>query len=193
LLNLPNTLTLFRILLVPLFLSLLVQGNVRTALVVFIAAGLTDAIDGALARLMNSQTNLGAHLDPMADKLLLVSSFIALGFLGKVPLPLMIMVIMRDVVILGGFLLSAVLTGKSMAMHPSLWGKLTTFVQILTVALVLLAASEWVAVPVAVLSSAFVATGALSVVSGVGYVADGIRWYQSAPWDNRTGLSTPPR
>jgi cardiolipin synthase len=193
LLNLPNTLTLFRILLVPLFLSLLVQGNVRTALVVFVAAGLTDAIDGALARLMNSQTNLGAHLDPVADKLLLVSSFIALGFLGKVPLPLMIMVIMRDVVILGGFLLSAVLTGKSMAMHPSVWGKLTTFVQILTVALVLLAASAWVAVPAVVLSGAFVATGALSVVSGVGFVADGIRWYQSAPWDDRGRLSTPPR
>jgi cardiolipin synthase len=192
-LNLPNTLTLFRILLVPLFLSLLVQGNVRTALVVFVAAGLTDAIDGALARLMNSQTNLGAHLDPAADKLLLVSSFIALGFLGKVPLPLMIMVIMRDVVILGGFLLSAVLTGKTMAMRPSVWGKLTTFVQILTVALVLLAASEWVAVPVIVLSVAFVATGALSVVSGVGYVADGIRWYQSAPWDDRARVSTPPR
>ncbi len=191
-LNLPNTLTLFRILLVPLFLSLLVQGSVRMALVVFVTAGFTDALDGALARLMNSQTNLGAHLDPVADKLLLVSAFIALGILGEVPLPLMIMVIMRDVVILGGFLLSAVMTGKSMAMHPSLWGKLTTFVQILTVTLVLLAASRWVAVPTVVLSGVFLATGALSVISGVGYVAEGIRWYQTAPWTSQAGVSPPP-
>ena len=83
-----------------------------------------------IARMSNMRTELGAHLDPLADKLLVVSSFIALGIMGLVPRPLMIIVIMRDIVILGGYVTAAVVTASPMEMKPSLWGKATTFSQI---------------------------------------------------------------
>jgi cardiolipin synthase (CMP-forming) len=180
LINIPNVLTLARILAVPLFLSLLVEGENDAALTVFIAAGLTDAIDGMIARMWRMKTQLGAHMDPLADKLLVVSSFIALGIMGLVPRPLMIVVIMRDVIILGGFLLTAALVGKSMEMAPSLWGKATTFTQLLSVTLVLIDLAQWFDVPTTVLQVVFVATGITSFVSGTGYVIRGMRWFAAS-------------
>jgi cardiolipin synthase (CMP-forming) len=180
LLNIPNILTLARILAVPLFLSLLVEGENDLALTVFIAAGVTDAIDGAIARMWRQRTELGAHMDPLADKLLVVSSFIALGIMGLVPRPLMIVVITRDVVILGGFLLTAAIVGKSMEMSPSLSGKLTTFTQLLSVTLALLDLAQWVDVPAFVLNVVYVATGIASFISGSGYVLRGMKWYAAS-------------
>jgi cardiolipin synthase (CMP-forming) len=178
--NVPNILTLLRILGVPLFLSLLVEGENDWALIVFITAGITDAVDGMVARMWNMRTELGAHMDPLADKLLVVSSFIALGIMGLVPRPLMIIVITRDVVILGGFLLTAAVVGKSMEMKPSLSGKLTTFTQLLSVSLVLVDLAEWWDVPSAILYLVFVATGAASFISGSGYVLRGMKWYAAS-------------
>jgi cardiolipin synthase len=178
-LNVPNTLTLLRILAVPFFLSFLAEGSYDTAFVVFVAAGVTDAVDGAIARLTDTRTDLGAHLDPLADKLLLVSSFITLGILGLVPIQLMILVIVRDAVILGGFLLSAAVVGQSMEMAPSVWGKLTTFLQILTVSLVLIDRTSWLSVPARAQVTVFLMTAILTVISGIGYVIDGIRWYNA--------------
>jgi len=178
-LNIPNALTLARILAVPLFLSLLVEGEYNFALIVFIAAGVTDAVDGMIARLWDMRTELGAHMDPLADKLLVVSSFIALGIEGVVPRPLMIIVITRDVVILGGFLLTAALVGRSMEMAPSIWGKLTTFTQLLSVTAVLVDVAKWWNVPHIALSVIFVTTGVVSFVSGSDYVVRGMKWYQS--------------
>jgi cardiolipin synthase (CMP-forming) len=180
LLNIPNTLTLARILAVPLFLSLLVEGENDWALTVFIAAGVTDAIDGMIARMWRMRTELGAHMDPLADKLLVVSSFIALGIMGLVPRPLMIVVITRDVVILGGFLLTAAIVGKSMEMKPSIWGKLTTFTQLLSVTLALVDLAQWFDVPTIVLNAVFIATGIASFISGSGYVLRGMRWYAAS-------------
>ncbi|MFN2427605.1 MAG: CDP-alcohol phosphatidyltransferase family protein [Candidatus Binatia bacterium] len=175
--NIPNVLTLARILAVPLFLSLLVEGENDAALAIYLLAGLTDAIDGMIARTWNMRTELGAHMDPLADKLLVVSSFIALGIMGLVPRPLMIIVITRDVVILGGFLLTAAIVGKSMEMKPSLSGKLTTFTQLLSVTLVLIDLAQWFDIPTDVLNAVFIATGLASFVSGSGYVLRGMRWY----------------
>jgi cardiolipin synthase len=180
LLNIPNVLTLLRILAVPLFLSLLVEGENDWALVVFIAAGVTDGIDGMVARMWRQRTELGAHMDPLADKLLVVSSFIALGVMGLVPRPLMIVVITRDVVILGGFLLTAALVGKSMEMSPSIWGKLTTFTQLLSVTLALVDLAQWVDVPTTVLNIVYIATGVASIVSGSGYVLRGMKWFAAS-------------
>lgn len=180
LLNIPNVLTLLRILAVPLFLSLLVEGENDWALVVFIAAGVTDGIDGMIARMWRQRTELGAHMDPLADKLLVVSSFIALGIMGLVPRPLMIVVITRDVVILGGFLLTAALVGKSMEMSPSIWGKLTTFTQLLSVTLALVDLAQWIDVPSVVLNTVYIATGVTSIVSGAGYVLRGMAWYAAS-------------
>jgi cardiolipin synthase len=180
LLNIPNILTLMRILAVPLFLSLLVEGENDWALAVFILAGVTDGIDGMIARMWRQRTELGAHMDPLADKLLVVSSFIALGIMGLVPRPLMIVVITRDVVILGGFLLTAALVGKSMEMSPSIWGKLTTFTQLLSVTLALVDLAQWIDVPTVVLNTVYVATGIASIVSGSDYVLRGMKWYAAS-------------
>ncbi len=168
-----------RLFAVPVFLSLLADGDYRLALIVFVIAGLTDAVDGAVARLTDTRTELGAHLDPLADKLLLVSAFITLGILGAVPVQLMIVVIVRDTVILGGFVLSAIVVGKSITVAPSVWGKLTTFFQILSVSLVLVARSRWFAIPHPTMPLVFVLTGLLTFASGVHYVVYGIRWYQA--------------
>jgi len=176
-LNIPNTITLLRIVAVPFFLSLLVDGAYRAAFLVFVAAGLSDGIDGAIARLTNARTELGAHLDPLADKLLLVSSFVALGVLGFVPTQLMITVIMRDIVILGGYVTTAVVTGRPMEMRPSLWGKLTTFLQISSVTIVLMQKAELVSISSVTLGVLFGVTAAACFVSGAGYVIDGIKWY----------------
>lgn len=182
--NLPNSLTLARILAVPLFLSLLVEDEYDAALIVYIIAGVTDALDGAVARMWHMRTELGAHMDPLADKLLVVSSFIALGIMGLVPRPLMIVVITRDVVILGGFLLTAAVVGKSMEMAPSLWGKLTTFTQLLSVSLVLLDLADWWNFPAMFMNGVFIATGIASFISGSGYVIRGMRWYATSGTDS---------
>ncbi|MFQ5477257.1 MAG: CDP-alcohol phosphatidyltransferase family protein [Candidatus Binatia bacterium] len=178
--NLPNTLTLMRILAVPAFLSMLTEGRYQLALIIFMAAGATDALDGAIARLTDTRTELGAHLDPLADKLLLLSSFIALGILGEIPLRLMIMVIVRDVVILGGFSLSALLVGRSMPMSPTLPGKLTTFAQLVTVSAVMLVLAEWIKPPPGFLTITFITTGLLTLFSGIDYVRLGLTWYQKS-------------
>ncbi len=168
-----------RLFAVPVFLSLLADGDYRLALIVFVLAGLTDAVDGAVARLTDTRTELGAHLDPLADKLLLVSAFITLGILGVVPVQLMIIIIVRDTVILGGFVLSAIVVGRSITVAPSVWGKLTTFFQILTVSLVLVAHSQWLEIPEPTIPLVFVLTGLLTFISGIHYVVYGIRWYQT--------------
>jgi len=182
-LNVPNLLTLLRILSVPVYLSLLVDGSYRTALLVFAVAGLTDALDGAIARLTDSRTELGAHLDPLADKLLLVSSFIALSILGLMPVQLMIIVIVRDVVILGGVILTSVVLGGTPGMSPSVSGKVTTFLQLLTVALVLIDVAEVLEIDEVLLWVVYAATAVACFVSGAGYVVAGSRIYQSAGSD----------
>ncbi len=178
-LNLPNALTLLRILAVPLFLSFVVEHEYALAFTVFFAAGVTDGIDGVLARMWNQRTELGAHLDPLADKLLVLSAFIALGAQGAVPLQVMIIVILRDVVILGGYLLTAAVVGTPMPMRPSLWGKLTTFTQLSTVTMVLAAQAAWWVPAELLMNGIFTATAVACFVSGSGYVMEGLAYYQA--------------
>ena len=136
-LNLPNFITLLRIGAIPIFLIFLTDARYTDALIVFILAGVTDSLDGALARLTNSHTALGAFIDPLADKLLLVSSFLILAFLGHIPRWLAILVISRDVIILIGFAVLYFITGHSIAVRPTLVGKACTFLQLVTVTLTL--------------------------------------------------------
>ncbi len=179
LLNVANALTLLRILAVPLYLNFVVDGLYDLAFLVFLAAGVTDAVDGAVARLTNTRTELGAHLDPLADKLLVISAFIAFGILHEIPLRLMIMVITRDAVILSGFLTTAAVLGTPMPMRPSISGKLTTFLQITSIGLVMLHLAGWWTAPSALREGWFIATGIATLISGAGYVVDGIRFYQA--------------
>lgn len=136
--NLPNLLTIGRILLVPFTVWALVQGLFMTALLAFALAGLTDGVDGYLARRFHWQSELGAYLDPLADKLLLVSVFTTLALQVHVPVWLAIVVVSRDLLIVGAIVLSRYLD-RPIVMDPSRVSKLNTLVQILFVGLSLAA------------------------------------------------------
>lgn len=167
--NLPNAITLVRLGLVPVLVSLLIAGEDRWAFWTFVVAGLSDALDGALARALGQKTRLGAHLDPAADKLLLSSSFVALAFLRRVPLWLTFLVFSRDLVIAVGVLVLVLLQGE-IEIRPTVLGKANTALQILTVLVVLW--GEGVSPPA--LSMLFRATGLLALASGLQYVVRGV-------------------
>jgi cardiolipin synthase len=178
--NVPNFLTLLRIVGIPIFLILLEDGRHREALIVFVTAGLTDGLDGAIARLTHTKTTLGAYLDPAADKLLLVSSFIALGFMHEVPRWLVVVVLSRDVVIVCGYVLLFMLTHRTMEVRPSLGGKLSTFCQLLAVSIVLVSLDQPSLVSSAVEQSIFLVTGMVSATAGLQYMYRGLAWLQQA-------------
>ena len=104
-LNLPNLISLARLLLVPLTIWLILCGRYGFAFWILVAAGVSDALDGFIAKRFDRQTRLGALLDPIADKAMLVSVYITLGIAGQLPSWLVILVVFRDVTIVGGFLL----------------------------------------------------------------------------------------
>jgi cardiolipin synthase (CMP-forming) len=137
--NLPNLLTLSRILLIPLFVILIINKNFGWALVTFAVAGITDGVDGLVARLTRQRTELGAYLDPIADKLLLSAAFITLAIDKILPSWLTVIVITRDVIILLGFFVF-ILTNHRPKMQPSFISKITTGFQITTILLALLRA-----------------------------------------------------
>jgi len=175
-LNLPNLITFLRIGAIPLFLILLTDKRYTEALVVFVAAGATDSLDGAIARLTNSHTVLGAYIDPLADKLLLLSSFTVLAFLGFVPRWLAILVISRDVFILIGFAVLFFITGHSITVRPTFVGKVCTFFQLLTITLTLVSLHNpaW-QFPLLWHSTVTLAGGA-TTVSGLQYLSRALLW-----------------
>jgi len=177
-LNVPNLLTLLRIVAIPAFLILLEDLRYREALVLFVAAGLTDGLDGAIARLTHTKTTLGAFLDPAADKALLVSAFIALGFMHAVPRWLVVLVISRDVVIVLGYFLLFVMTGQRMDVVPAVSGKASTALQLLSVTFVLLGLIDPHLVSPGVESVVFYATGAVTAFAGLQYMYRGLAWLQ---------------
>lgn len=132
----PNLITILRLLLVPVVIVALLNGEYGWALVCFVTAGLSDAVDGFIARQFNQQSALGAYLDPMADKLLLVSSFVVLGFMGELPIWLVVAAVSRDALIICAVLLSFVMS-HPVAMRPLMVSKANTLVQILLVIVVL--------------------------------------------------------
>ncbi len=176
-LNLPNLITLLRIGAIPIFLILLVDERYTEALIVFILAGITDSLDGLLARWLDARTTLGAFIDPLADKLLLVSSFVILAFLGDIPRWLAVLVIMRDVIILIGYSVLFFVTGHAIEVRPTLIGKASTFFQLLTVimALVALHNAAW-QIPLLRDTSEILA-GATVTVSGFQYLSRALRWF----------------
>ncbi len=176
--NIPNCLTLLRIIAIPCFLVLLESYQFRAALIVFVGAGITDGLDGAIARLMRTKTKLGAYLDPAADKMLLVSAFIALGFMHEVPRWLVVVVISRDVVIVAGYLLLFVLTQQTMAIRPSVGGKASTALQLLSVTMVLVSLIDRAMIQPAIQDAVFLATGVMTTAAGLQYMYRGLAWLQ---------------
>lgn len=134
--NLPNLITLTRLLSVPLIVSLILSHQLVAAFVFFTLAGLSDALDGFLARIFKSRTTLGAYLDPIADKALLVGVFTALGHTGLVDIWIVVLVVFRDVLIIGGIIL-LFLFKNNVEMKPLMISKINTLVQ-LTYALFIL-------------------------------------------------------
>lgn len=134
--NLPNLLTLTRVLLIPLFVIFIIQKSLTNALITFAIAGITDGIDGLVARITHQKTELGAYLDPIADKLLLICAFLTLAIIERLPGWLAVVVITRDVIILLGVLIM-ILNNYAIKIGPSLLSKITTNFQILTVILAL--------------------------------------------------------
>jgi cardiolipin synthase len=134
--NIPNLITLLRIILVPVIVILLIQGSFFKALIVFIVAGLSDALDGFLARVLKQQTVLGAYLDPIADKALLASSFVTLSVLHIIPSWLTVIVISRDFIILLGISVLSIMS-ISVEIRPAFVSKVTTGLQLITVLLAL--------------------------------------------------------
>jgi len=135
--NIPNFLSLLRIILVPVIVIFLIQGLYAKALIIFVIAGLTDALDGALARLLNKKTKLGSFLDPLADKILLSTSFISLAIFGLIPSWLAVIVISRDFIILLGLLILSMMS-VTYEIKPVFVSKVTTTLQIATVFFALL-------------------------------------------------------
>ncbi len=170
--NLPNFLTLLRIFCSPVFVGLVLYGHHSWALAVFLAAGLTDALDGMIARVLNQQTTLGRYLDPLADKLLLVSAFVVLSFEGEIPVWVTLVVVSRDVIISVGSLVIHLLRER-VDITPTWMGKATTVIQLLYIGAVLLGMSA--TVPDWLLWAVLAAMVGLTVASGLHYVFRGVK------------------
>lgn len=177
--HLPNLITLSRILVIPLFVGLMIYGQTGMAFLVFLLAGISDALDGFIARTWGLKTPLGTYLDPVADKLLLTSSFLTLCILGYIPVWATVIVVSRDLILVAGVLVLDIMQRGSQPLQsgfrptPSLLGKITTASQLFWLSLALfsltvfevdgfLAALLWVMV-------------VLTVVSGLHYVYREIR------------------
>jgi cardiolipin synthase len=134
--NLPNIITLGRILLVPVIVWAIASNQMTIAFVIFVVAGVSDAVDGFLAKRFNMTTEIGALLDPVADKALLVSIYVTLGISGDIPRWLVILVVSRDFMIVGAVIVSWILDNP-VPMKPLMVSKLNTVAQVAFAALVL--------------------------------------------------------
>ncbi len=170
--NLPNTLTLTRVLLIPFFVIFIINKNFQWAFFTFAIAGVTDGMDGLLARITHQRTELGAYLDPIADKLLLSSAFISLAIVEFIPSWLVVIVITRDVIILVGILVMW-LTNYRPEINPSFLSKVTTTLQIITILLVLMIDYSSTFQQLSII--AIYATAILTILSGFQYIYTGTR------------------
>ena len=172
LMNLPNYITLIRIILIPFFINLMIYGYFSEALIVFVIACITDALDGMIARLTQSKTELGAFLDPMADKLLIVSAFVTLVLMEMLPVWLVIIVVSRDVILVLGSIV-IYFTEQEFKARPSLIGKTTTVLQLLVVTLSLMLKNY--GMREGLMPILHWTTAVFTIASGVQYVVRGMK------------------
>ena len=169
--TIPNLLTLTRIFLTALLAWLLLRQSMTAAFIVFFIAGLTDALDGLLARVLDQKSRLGSYIDPVADKLLLVTAFLLLWKIGEIPLWLVLIVVGRDLLILCGFFV-LYFSRVQFEIKPLVSSKLTTMFQLGTVFTLLgrsfLELSGWI------YSVLFVTTAGFSILSGGQYLLNGL-------------------
>ena len=172
--NLPNAITIIRILLIPLFLYKIIQGEMIFATAVYLTAAITDGLDGFIARVWNLQTKLGTFLDPMADKLLITTSFLTLSVLKIIPLWLALAVISRDFIIVGGSLL-VYLMKDELTIRPQPIGKVTTFFQFSYILMVLIQSAYDITFVSNLYVPMIMFTGFLTIISGLVYIFDGLK------------------
>jgi len=165
--NIPNFLTALRLAAAPALVMLLWQGRYKEALIVFVVAGLTDAADGWLAKRFDLATRFGRYMDPAADKLLMLASFLVLTVLHVTPLWLTVLVIARDIAIVLGIGIAR-LWELPVRARPSVLGKISTAVQVSYVGLILVMLTFAVDAPWLAQLAAF-ATAAFTIASGLGY------------------------
>lgn len=178
-----NQLTLLRMLLIPAFVILVVYGQFGWALIVFITAGITDALDGLIARMSGQKTNLGAWLDPMADKLLLVTTFVVLtvpglGLANRLPIWLTVLIISRDV----GIVLTVAVVNLAVGprtFKPSVFGKIATATYILTAVVAML--FNYLGYHSAIVDMFIWASLAITLVSGLHYIRHATRIVETGP------------
>jgi cardiolipin synthase len=171
--NIPNSLTLGRIVLVPLVVWLIITHEMLPAFLLFLLAGLSDAADGFLAKRYGWNTELGAYLDPIADKALLVSIYVTLGLACQLPAWLVIAVVSRDILIVGAVVLSWMLS-RPLTMKPLLISKANTFSQIVLAGLVLAELGLGLGLEGLVTLLIWV-TGTLTIVSAAAYFLSWLR------------------
>ncbi len=169
----PNIITILRFLLVPAVVYAMMSGELEWAFAGFIIAGISDGVDGFIARQFDQRSELGAYLDPIADKLLLVSVFVMLGQMGELPLWLVIAVVSRDALIVGAVLLSYVM-GNPVVVKPLFVSKANTTAQILLAGLVLGELSFAAAID-NLRAALIVLTGLLTVASAAAYLVAWLR------------------
>ncbi len=173
--SVPNAVTVIRILLIPLFVTFLQSESYLYALLVFLLAAVSDGLDGFLARYLDQRTTLGAFLDPLADKLLILTAFVGTTILRRVSPWLTIIVISRDLVIFLGATFFTVTRTRFEAI-PSPWGKATTALQMVTICLVLL--SPLVSIANEIKTVFFFGTAIITIISGGHYTLVGTKIYR---------------
>lgn len=168
--NIPIGITVFRILLVPALAALLTFGMLREALAIFIVAGISDALDGFIAKRFGLSTELGRILDPVADKLLLVTSFVMLTAKGWMPLYLSALVVARDILIIAVFLAFRN-SGIKLELPPSIASKINTVLQVIAVILAMYFAGK----DASFMPMVFALTAFFTVYSGLDYLVKAVR------------------
>jgi len=170
--TIPNLITTIRIIFAPIFIIYLINDQLLSALIVFVLCTLSDGLDGMVARLFNQKSRLGAYLDPLADKILLVAAFIALSIRGYLPAWLGVMVISRDILIMLGVLV-LFLNSLDFNIRPSMLSKANTIFQFVTVLLVL--SKAFTPISSELRLYVFYVTALLTISSGLHYI---YTWFQ---------------
>ncbi len=169
--NVANAITLLRILLIPLLVIFLIGGEPRFAFLVFVAAGISDGLDGFVARFFGQKTRLGAYLDPIADKLLLITSYITMAVINDLPAWLAVLVVSRDIIILAGVTILIILD-RPVEIRPSYLSKFTTCAQLALIGVYL--GRQYLAFLADFELPLILITAVFTVLSGFHYI--GIGW-----------------
>lgn len=173
-LTIPNTLTFTRLIIIPFFILSMLNQKYEYALILFSVAAITDLLDGFLARLTNQKTKLGAFLDPLADKFLLLTSFVIFAFYGWLPVWIAVTVISRDVIIILGWIVLVIFT-HNIKVEPSLIGKLANAFQAILIVYILVSINFEIDTEMKIRQQIVFLVAILTVSSGVQYIYKGYK------------------